>query len=291
MSIKNSLKRRRFSKSRRFLGVLLLFLIPGVFPGTNAAGDPAVVLCKHFFFGYPTGTHASNQMVIRDAYALSNNSRTKLADWVAYRLDKGTVTGERELRYEWKADPWLKEQDTLEPDDYAVADKSIKVDHGYYAPLASLKGSPEGEEANCLSNIAPRRKELNRGPWRRLEEAERRLARAGRTVYVLTGPLYERDMFPLPKANEPHFVPSGFWKIILIQPDANYSSIQSAAFLFPQRARKSTSVLRHLTTIDAIERRTRLDFLRDLPDDVEERIESQQNKSWAKKNFKDDGKE
>jgi len=47
--------------------------------------------CKHFFYGYPTGTPQSNDLIIRDIYALSSNDDTKLADWVAYRLDKETI--------------------------------------------------------------------------------------------------------------------------------------------------------------------------------------------------------
>jgi len=36
--------------------------------------------CKHFFYGYLTGTPASNDMIIRDIYAVSSNDETKSAD-------------------------------------------------------------------------------------------------------------------------------------------------------------------------------------------------------------------
>ena len=44
---------------------------------------------KHFFFGYPYGAPATNDMIIRSIYALSSNDETKFADWVSYQLDPG----------------------------------------------------------------------------------------------------------------------------------------------------------------------------------------------------------
>lgn len=85
--------------------------------------------CKHFFYGYPTGTPTTNDLIIRDGYALSSNDGTKFADWVAYRLDAATVTGDVETTRKWKADPWLAEDETLEPrpDDYRHADAAAPM--------------------------------------------------------------------------------------------------------------------------------------------------------------------
>lgn len=50
----------------------------------------------------------------------------------------------------------------------------------------------------------------NEGPWQRLQARETRLAReSGAAIYVLTGPLFEQLMRPLPRADERHMVPSG----------------------------------------------------------------------------------
>jgi endonuclease G len=57
----------------------------------NAAyAAPPEIHCKHFFYGYPTGTPATNDLIIRDDYALSSNDETKFADWVAYGLAGST---------------------------------------------------------------------------------------------------------------------------------------------------------------------------------------------------------
>ena len=55
---------------------------------------------------------------------------------------------------------------------------------------------------------------MNQAPWQRLEARETALAKSEPiAVYVLTGPLFERVMPALPKADERHCVPSatGRW--------------------------------------------------------------------------------
>ena len=61
--------------------------------------------CKHFFYGYPYGTPETNDLIVRDIYALSNNDSTKFADWVAYRLTMHEVDGELTVKKNWKVPP------------------------------------------------------------------------------------------------------------------------------------------------------------------------------------------
>lgn len=170
----------------------------------------------------------------------------------------------------------------------------LKVDRGHQAPLASFKGTPYWSQTNYLSNITPQKAALNQGPWKRVEDAVRVLA-ATHTVYVITGPLYERDMPPLPKASKSHRVPSGYWKIIAVQntnalqaPDTmpQPNAVQSPeviqaqppllvlGFIFDQDTPRNSPELDHVATINEIERHSGLDFFPDLPDDLEERMES-----------------
>jgi len=201
-------------------------------PAAGADDAYAEIHCKHFFNGYPTGTPVTNDLVIRDGYALSSNDETKFADWVACRLDCATVCGDVPQQRKWMTDPWLDEDETLEskPDDYAGASDALGVDRGHQAPLASFKGTLYWYETNYYSNITPQMSDLNQGPWVKIEDKEPDLARAGDIVYVMTGPLYERNMPGLPNADEPHLVPSGYWKIVAVQPSDDYDSIRVARF-------------------------------------------------------------
>jgi len=238
--------------------------------------------CKHFIYGYPAGTPETNDMIIRDIYALSSNDGTKLADWVAYRLDPATIMGDVSTSRIWKPDPWLEEGETLEPEDYKDAYEVLETDRGHQAPLASFKGTNTWEKTNYLSNITPQKSELNRGPWSILEQKVRNFVQAGNTLYVMTGPCYDKTMPSLPKADEPHTIPSGYWKIIVF-PGGN--NITCASFLFDQETTRNSEITDHLCTINDIELKTGLDFLRELPDIREEEIENKLFREWAEINF------
>ncbi|UCE26769.1 MAG: DNA/RNA non-specific endonuclease [Candidatus Coatesbacteria bacterium] len=267
----------------------LTFLIPAL-----VSAAPPEIHCKHFFYGYPLGTPETNDLIIRDIYALSSNDDRKFADWVAYRFDVDTVEGDAPMYRIWESDPWLDKDERLEtrPDDYDGAYDAFGYERGYQAPQASFKGVFDRWETMYYSNVTPRKSDLNQGPWKRLEERVRDLAAnsviyiSGRDilygcVYVMTGPLYENPMPQLPGADEPHTVPSGFWKIVAIQPEFGYAAISVAGFIFDQDAPADADVLDHLVTVDEIEERSGLDFMRELPDDVEDEIERAKDKKWA----------
>ncbi len=263
------------------------YLLTAVFimsVGLASAQTRPEIHCKHFFNGYPFGTPESNDLIIRDIYALSNNDETKFADWVAYRLTMHEVDGSLDVDRKWRTDPWLDDAETLEPspsskDDYKSANSALDVDRGHQAPLASFKGSRFASQSNMLSNITPQKEDMNQGPWKDLEEAVRSMVRTGKTVYVMTGPLYERDMPALPKANETHQIPSGYWKVVICI--TGTSSFEHAAFIMDQESDRSDSVISKLVSIDEVEQRSGLDVLWELSDDEEVLIEPDTNQTWA----------
>ncbi len=63
--------------------------------------------------------------------------------------------------------------------------------------------------------MTPQRGALNEGAGVALETAGRDLGWARRELYVLTGPLYEREMPALDNAGAPHRVPSAYWKLVV----------------------------------------------------------------------------
>ncbi len=229
--------------------------------------------------GYPYGTPETNDLIIRDLYALSNNDSTKFADWLAYKIDTNNFEGPSRSRY-WRNDPWLEDRETLEPDDYKNAHEELDTDRGHQAPLANFKGSELYYETNYLSNITPQRSELNQGPWRILEEKERELALKFNEydTYVMTGPVYDyNSSVKLPEADEWHLLPTAYWKIILLVKD---DEVLHAAFLLPQNAERNDDFLVYITTINNIESLTGLDFLWEMDDVIEELIESESNDIW-----------
>jgi endonuclease G, mitochondrial len=244
-------------------------------PASQAQHRPEIH-CKHFIFGYPYGTPITNDLIIRDIYALSNNDETKFADWVAYRLDTATMKGPTRSR-NWKADPWLEDHETLKPAHYKDAPELLKIDRGHQAPLANFSGSRDWAETNYLSNITPQRADLNQGAWVKLENIERKIATLTNELYVMTGPLYERSMQAMPNAPS-HQVPSGYWKILAIRKG---SGLEVMAFIMDQDTPRNARVIDFLASVDDVERRTGLDFFWLMEDTAEEAMERVKNTKWA----------
>ena len=220
--------------------------------GTPAlAHDQGELHSFHCLHGCPIGTPDIDDIVVREIYTLASNDITKVADWVAYRVTPDTIgpSGERN----WAADPWLTDDETLELDDYDGASEAIGIDRGHQAPLAAFSGTPFKQQTNVLSNITPQGSGMNQAPWQRLEGKENELARAENiAVYVVTGPLFERMMPPLPRANERHRVPSGYWKVIAT------TNGRVAAFIMDTAAPRNLNHCTAEVTLDEVELRARL---------------------------------
>lgn len=235
-----------------------------------AAQEIHADLCLH---GCPSGSPITNDIVIRDIYILSSNDATKFADWVAYRVTREAI-GRSESR-NWQSDPWLADNETLEPPDYTGANAALGTDRGHQAPLASFTSTDSWRTTNYLSNITPQKSALNQGVWVDLETAVRTLAErlASNAVYVITGPLYERQMPALPQADEDHRVPSGYWKIIATE---TANGITIAAFVFDQETARGAGFCEEqfVTSVRMIESRTGLDFFQALTREEQNSIET-----------------
>jgi endonuclease G len=219
---------------------------------TPSGASVAAATLSHCSRGCPEGAPSGNEEVRHAFYTLSNNPTTKFADWVAYIVDPQWIGGPDRPR-NWKADPDLAAADTLEPDDYDGISQ-LHMDRGHQAPLEAFTRSPQWREANYLSNITPQDLTLNRGRWARLEKAERDLAQArDEAVFVVTGPLYEEDTHDLPQADEPHRIPSGYWKVVSMRAGG------AAGFIFSQAPDEGT-YCDHIAPVSEIESRSGLDL-------------------------------
>ena len=243
---------------------------PGEIPGPVGGGASSVVDSDHCLMSCPGGAPAANDVITREIYTLSNNGTTKFADWVAYRTTTDTI-GPTKPR-NWRADPLLPADRTLEPEDYTGANAALGTDRGHQGPLASFTSTEHWRDTNILSNITPQQAALNQGPWERLESAERELAKQEgvQAVFSVTGPLYERMMQALPKADEPHRLPSGYWKIVAVERE---EGIDVAAFIMDQSTPRNDDFCEHRVTVDEVEKRSSLNFFSALEDSLEVQIE------------------
>lgn len=247
---------------------------PDSAPPDRAKERPPALQSPHCAFGCPRQLRAAeggeNPVLFRQAYALCNNPKTKFADWVAYHVTTDTI-GKSPKRI-WKTDPDLPPLTTLSPDDFRGAYAALHVDRGHQVPLASFGSTDNVQELNYMSNVTPQKSALNQQLWRKLEEAERDLAQAEAAgTFVLSGPLYEREMPPLPGTQKAHRVPSGYFKVVLFREP---SRLEVAAFIVAQEVARDADYCAFQVTVREAETRSGYDFFSELPDDQETTLET-----------------
>ncbi len=202
-----------------------------------APAQAAELHTPHCLYGCPTvGLAADTDIIVRSDYTLASNDETKFADWVAYRVTPEMFGSDRPRN--WAADPLLAPDETLEPDDYTGAHAALQTDRGHMAPLATFGSTERWETVNYLSNITPQSSALNQGPWRVLEDAIRDAAahNPALEIYVITGSAYDGSFDGLPRADEPHRIPSAFWKLVAAPTvdESGRTRIEALAFLLGQ---------------------------------------------------------
>lgn len=185
--------------------------------------------------------------------------------WAAYRV-RDVASVDSPPRPEAFA-PDLRTVARIDPAVYSGSD----YDRGHLAPnyaIATRYGRQAQEETFQMSNIIPQRHALNAGAWKQLEQ---RIATSypGRfgEVWVIAGPVFGPNPARLRRRVA---VPEACYMIMLDESDGR---VRAQAFVFPQDTPASAEPDRYLVSIDEVERRTGLDFLSELPDEVESALE------------------
>lgn len=148
-----------------------------------------------------------------------------------------------------------------------------KFDRGHCAPnyaIAVCYGAAAQLETFYMSNILPERPSLNRQVWERLEQKEiKEYAQEFQEIWVTTGPVFGTHDGHLRHGVD---VPEACYKIIV---DEENGRVRVLAFIIPQTVTGNEDAARFLTSVDEVEKETGLDFMSDLPDEVENRVEAE----------------
>jgi len=145
-------------------------------------------------------------------------------------------------------------------------------DRGHMAPnyaVAVCYGTNAQRETFLMSNIVPQRPTLNRQVWMRLEQTEIR-DYAGRygQVWVIVGPVF-RSHNHLKNDED---IPDACYKIICREEGG---SLKMLAFIIPQTVKGTEFPQQFLTSIHEIETETGLNFFSTMPEDLQQRLESE----------------
>jgi len=220
----------------------------------------------------PTST--TSVIIEHNYYTLSYSEKDEQAEWVAYELKKSHLTKNNFKRPYFVEDPKVK---TISADwrNY----KNSGYDRGHLCPAADRGFLKEAyDETFLTSNISPQNREFNGGIWNRLEQKVRYWANGYDGVYVITGGNLKNKLNEIGYENIT--VPDEFFKIVVDKSNGKYKAI---AFLIPNKSSRE-SFYKYAVSIDEIEAKTGIDFFPQLPDSIEDELESANDpRAWGKK--------
>jgi len=238
---------------------------------------PLSIYATNDEFGDPTPATTSDPndlLIVRPQYTLSYNESRGTPNWVSYELDaRQMVTGQDRCNC-FTADPLLPADKQVLTSDYTNGG----FDRGHMTRSADrTAGNVDNAITFYLTNVVPQIGDLNQGVWARFENKLADSARAGRAVYIITGPLYSRAHGLTFLKNEGKVaIPDSTWKVALIGPRTggnpftragvqtwdDLSGLTILAVNMPNVAGvRNDSVDKYFTTVDKIEEATGYDFL------------------------------
>jgi endonuclease G len=224
------------------------------------AGAPGSV---HLALGEPTDGDPSDDVVVdHRVFVLSYNPGRRVANWVAWRLVAEDL-GSAPRRERFHADMLLPAgMPGPRARDYTGG---FPYDRGHLCPAGDRTGNAAASaETFVMTNIQPQIHALNTGPWERLEEFERSLARPESELLIVAGGLFDATPETLPSGVA---IPRDYFKIIVVlrrgQGAADVTaSTTTYAVIMPNRATVAgVSWTHYLVAIDQVERETGYDFL------------------------------
>jgi endonuclease G len=249
---------------RRLLLLISLLLAPGYAASAESLDNIHIAHCLR---DCPTGTPASNEIIVRHLYAVSINADSGFADWVSYRVLPGSIGVASLLPRAWRTDQLARNSvlaedlsgpgDTLvqpnlgnQPDSvYRVSEFSVNAgDRGRLVPMTSFAATSYWSDLNLLSIMALMKSDLRLESWSRLDQAVNELVEREGELTVIAGPVYG----PIDGNLSGDNVPAAFFKVV-----AN-SRGELAAFLFGQDLPVHASHCDQLSDLETVQARSGL---------------------------------
>ena len=207
----------------------------------------------------------SEKILKRSNYTISYNRNWNQPNWVAWELNKNETKGRNNRNEEFTADPDLAEAYQVESYDYSGSG----YDRGHMCPAGDNHFDAKAmNESFYMSNICPQNHELNAGKWNDLEIACRKWANRYQQLFIVCGPIIDkRNGKRIGKEHE-IIVPEKFFKVILI---TSTKPARAIGYIFENNGSDRPYKVH---SIDEVEKITDIDFFPNLPDKIEDLVES-----------------
>jgi endonuclease G len=219
------------------------------------------------------------------AYTVGFSPERKVPMWAAYRV----IRKENPFILERPRGDFL--QDTrigvrLTHQDYTGSG----YDRGHMTPnsaIARCFGLEAQRETFLMTNICPQSPNLNQKVWENLERAELDYANRFGEVWVVDGPIFPglkggtEGQKTAKKLRSGVHVPDSFFKILVHDASGGRGlKVEACAVIMPQNVRGTEPASQFTRTIGEVEESTGLEFLWQLPPEVQARIKSKNAALW-----------
>ncbi len=205
------------------------------------------------------------QIVNYEGMTISFNPEAHIPNWVAWELTGTETLGDEQRSDKFQRDSNVKGCPSTE--DY----RNSGYDRGHMAPAGDMKWSRKAmDDSFYLTNICPQHKSLNTGAWKKLEEKCRLWAKRDSALIIVCGPVLTEHAQEYIGETEVH-VPKNFFKVIL----APYANPPRTIGFIMNNGRVEGGMQRAAVSVNEVERITGHDFFSELPDSIEESIESE----------------
>ena len=213
-------------------------------------------------------------------YVTSYNRSQHIPNWSSWQLNKSWL-GNSPRRNDFRPDPTLpKGWYQVRSNDY----NNNGFDRGHMTPAADRDNTPQNISATFLmTNIVPQAPDNNQGPWAQLENYSRGLAEQGKELYIIAGGY--GNTRSIGKGNVKITVPDHVWKVIVVMDkpgltanDVNANTRVIAVDMPNQQGIKEADWRRYRVSVDLIEERTGYNFLTNVPDVTQVRLEEKVDK-------------
>ncbi|MDD2598722.1 MAG: DNA/RNA non-specific endonuclease [Kiritimatiellae bacterium] len=206
------------------------------------------------------------QYLMRVGFTVCYSPELRHPLWVANHVPAGGRLPESP-RPPFKRDP--EALNSPAPGDYA----KTGYDRGHMAPnraISTCHGAEAQKQSFLLSNICPQKPGLNRGPWRKIEHLITDVwpSKYG-DLWVITGAYNSSESKRLPSGIA---IPDGFYKIIVAHKN---NKLRVLALYMPQESGYGVFPRTKIISVDELEILTGVDFLADLPDEIESQLEAE----------------
>ncbi len=263
---------------------------PGTDNGTtvNANANPTAANANYARLEFPHIKLGGNNLVIVHStsdygvnYSLEWDCDKKAQRWSCYEIDATNSVVNWKRSYwkntSWQGDPFQEDPNIPQAYRTTLSDyRGSGYDRGHICPSADRQNSRDAnEQTYYLSNMQPQVHGFNAGVW---EDMEGQLRNTWNTskyrdiLYVCKGGTIDNSSQIAgytPKSKL--IVPKYFFAAILAVKNGQYKAI---GLWFEHKVNDDTDLSKYVVSIDELEKLTGIDFFCNLPDNIENKVES-----------------